>query len=97
MVARIECVYKGIKEVKAGSFITNEGQTVEYKGGYKIIFDQVINNIPKETELKIDKNIALNIIPTFKPYDKIVITFDIVIFGNNNVSVKINSVEKLKI
>ena len=97
MISRLECVYKGIKEVKAGSFVNSNGQNIEYKGGYKIVFDQVINNIPKETELKIDKNIALNIIPTFKPYDKIVITFDIVVFGNNNISIKINSVEKLKI
>lgn len=90
----IEGVYKAVKEVKSGSFVNEKGETINYKGGYKLIFDQNLNGIPKETELKIDKEIALNIQPSFKPYDRIVINFDVLIYGNNNVSIKILSVEK---
>lgn len=94
MKSAIEGIYKGIKETKAGSFINTQGQTINYNGSYKIIFDQLINGIPKETELKITKEIAMNIMPNCKPYDKIVINLDITIYGNNNISVKVVSIEK---
>lgn len=94
MKSAIEGIYKGIRETKAGSFINTQGQTINYNGSYKIIFDQLINGIPKETDLKITKEIAMNIMPNCKPYDKIVINLDITIYGNNNISVKVVSIEK---
>lgn len=94
MKCAIEVVYKGIREIKAGSFINSNGENVNYNGSYKIIFDQNINGMPKETELKLNKETALNILPTCKPYDKIVINLDITIYGNNNVAVKVVSIEK---
>lgn len=94
MKCSIEGIYKGIRETKAGSFINTQGQTINYNGSYKIIFDQPINGIPKETDLKITKEIAVNIMPNCKPYDKIVINLDITIYGNNNISVKVVSIEK---
>lgn len=94
MKTAIEGVYKGVKEIKAGSFINSDGQNINYKGSYKIIFDQLINGIPKETDLKITKEIALNVSPICKPYDKIVINLDITIYGNNNISVRVVSIEK---
>lgn len=94
MKTAIEVIYKGVKEVKAGSFINDRGQKVDYKGSYKIIFDQSINSIPKECSLKISKELATNILPNLKPYDKIVINIDIVIFDNSNISVTVCNVEK---
>lgn len=90
----LEGIYKGVKEIKAGSFVNSNGQNVNYNGSYKIIFDQLINGIPKETDLKISKEIAVNITPNCKPYDKIVLNLDITIYGNNNISVKVVSIEK---
>ena len=90
----IDGVYKGVKETKAGSFNDINGNLINYKGSFKIIFDQVINGLPKETELKVDKDIALNISTLCKPYEKIVIQLDITIYGNNNISVKVVSIEK---
>ena len=49
MKTAIEALYKGIKETKAGSFINNNGETINYNGSYKLIFDQIINDRPKET------------------------------------------------
>lgn len=94
MKTAIEGLYKGIRETKAGSFINTNGQTINYNGSYKIIFDQLINGIPKETELKITKEIAMNLMPNSKLYDKIVINLDITIYGNNNIAVKVVSIEK---
>lgn len=94
MKTAIEGIYKGIREVKSGSFINPNGQTINYNGSYKIIFDQLINGIPKETELKITKEIAMNLMPNLKPYDKIVLNLDMTIYGNNNIAVKVVSIEK---
>lgn len=94
MKTAIECIYKGIKETKAGSFVNSYGQTINYNGSYKIVFDQLIKGLPKETELKIAKDIAINLIPNLKAYDRIVINLDITIYGNNNIAVKIVSIEK---
>lgn len=90
----IEGLYKGVKEIKAGSFVNSNGENISYNGSYKLIFDQNINGIPKETELKISKDIAVNILPNYKPYDKIVINLDVIIYNNNNIAVKVLSVEK---
>lgn len=94
MKCAIEGIYKGIRETKAGSFVNNNGQTINYNGSYKIIFDQLLNGMPKETELKISKEIAVNLLPNAKPYDKIVINLDVTIYGNNNIAVKVVSIEK---
>lgn len=90
----IEGIYKGVKEIKAGSFINSKGQNIKYSDSYKLIFDQIVNSIPKECDLKISKDIALNVIPNLKAYDKIVINLDVTIYGNNNVAVKVVSIEK---
>ena len=94
MKTAIECIYKGIKETKAGSFINSNGQTITYNGSYKIIFDQLIKGLPKETELKIAKELAINLIPNLKAYDRVVLNLDITIYGNNNIAVKVVSIEK---
>lgn len=94
MVYVIEGIYKGIKENKAGSFTNDKGQIINYNDSYKIRFDQLISGTPKETELKIKKELALNISKNLNPYDKILLKLDVVIYGNNNISAIIESVEK---
>lgn len=94
MKTAIQGVYKGVREVKGGSFIDNNGNTIKYDNFYKIIFDQVVNGMPKETVLKISKDIALNITPVFKPYDNIVINLDIAIYNNRDIVIKVVSIEK---
>lgn len=95
MKTAIQCVYKGVREVKAGSFINSNGEKIEYKNSYKLVVDQLINGIPKETDLKVSREIAINIMPNFKPYDKIVVNLDIIVYSNNNVAVTVVSVEKI--
>ena len=95
MVCELECVYKGIKETKGGSFLNEKGETINYNDYYKIRFDQIISGLPKETEIKITKELALNIAKNLQIYDKIVIKFNIIIYNSKTIRVKIDNIKKI--
>lgn len=95
MIAKLECVYKGINEHKAGSFTNDEGKTIKFNDFYTIRFDQIIKGLPKETEVKIDKSLALNIAKNFNLYDKIIISFNIIYYNRKNIIITINNIEKI--
>lgn len=95
MITQLECVYKGIKEIKAGSFKNENGDTIHYPDSYRIRFDQIIAGLPKETETKITKELALNIAKNLQIYDKIVITFNVIIYNPNTIRISINNVKKI--
>ena len=95
MVCELECVYKGIKEIKGGSFINEKGETINYKDTYRIRFDQIIGGLPKETEIKITKELALNIAKNLQIYDKIVINFNIIIYNSKTIRVNIDNIKKI--
>lgn len=94
MVTSQEVKFKGIKCVPAGSFTNEKGQQINYKETYRIIFDQIINGLPKETFLKIPKEHALNIGQNFKLYDDVIITFNVIIYSSNNISVTLKDIRK---
>ena len=53
MVCSLECVYKGINEIKAGSFKDKDtGELISYPDIYRIRFDQILSGLPKETEFR---------------------------------------------
>lgn len=93
MKCALLCKYKGVKHIQAGSFII-DGVEKSYKESYKLIFDQIFNDIPKECSLKIKKELALNISANCKPYDNIVINLDIDIYDNSNIRLNVVSIEK---
>ena len=95
MVCSLECVYKGIKEIKGGTFQNDKGQTINYKDSYRIRFDQIIAGLPKETEIKITKELALNLARNLQIYDKIVITFNVIIYNPNTIRINVTNVKKL--
>lgn len=95
MVSELECVYKGIKEIKAGTFKNENGETINYSDSYRVRFDQIIGGLPKETELKITKELALNLAKNLQIYDKIVINFNIIIYNSNAIRIKINNIKKI--
>lgn len=95
MVSNLECVYKGIKEIKGGTFTNEKGETINYKESYRIRFDQIIAGLPKETELKITKELALNIAKNLQLYDKIVITFNVTIYNSNTIRIIVNNIKKI--
>lgn len=95
MVSELQCIYKGIREVKAGSFQNENGETINYKESYRLRFDQTIGGLPKETELKITKELALNLAKNLQLYDKIVINFNIIVYNSSSIRVNINNVRKI--
>lgn len=95
MVSELECVYKGIKEIKGGSFLNEKGETINYNDTYRIRFDQILSGLPKETEIKITKELALNLARNLQIYDKIVIKFNIIIYNSKTIRVNIDSVKKI--
>ena len=95
MTSQLECIYKGIREIKAGEFINTNGEKIKYNEYYKLRFDQIINGLPKETEIKIKKELALNVVKNFNIYDKIVITFNILFYNNNRVIIEVKDIKKI--
>lgn len=95
MTSQLECIYKGIKEIKAGEFINDKGEKIKYNDYYKLRFDQIINGLPKETEIKVKKELAFNVVKNFNVYDKIVITFNILFYNNNRVIIDVKDVKKI--
>lgn len=94
MVCELEAKYKGIKEIKAGSFTNKDGKLINYKDSYKMLFDQILDGLPKETEIKITKEIALNLAKNLNIYDNIVIKFSVVYYNANNIKFSVISVIK---
>ena len=95
MICDLECVYKGIKEIKSGTFQNAKGETINYKDSYRIRFDQIISGLPKETEIKITKELALNLARNLQIYDKIVITFNVIIYNPNTIRISVSNVKKI--
>ena len=97
MKCALECYFKGIREIPAGSFINSNGKEVKYDKFYKIRFDYLAsNNLCVERELKIPSNIALSFEQNYhlKIYDKIVINLNIDFLANSHLVSKVISVEK---
>lgn len=95
MKAELECVYRGIKEIPEGSFTNDKGDIIKYSKHYKINIDQIINGLPVETLLSISQEKALNCAKILTLYDKIVITFNIIIYNKSNITYKIDNIRKL--
>lgn len=95
MKSSLECVYKGIEEYKGGSFLSPDGKEISYNAYYKLRFDQILNGLPKETSIRISKELALNTAKYFTLYDKIVINFNIIIYTSKNIICKITDIKKI--
>ncbi len=94
MVCELEAKYKGIRERKAGSFTSKQGNVINYPDSYMLIFDQIIDGLPKQCEIKITKEIALNLAKNLNIYDNIVIKFSIIYYTAINIKISVVSVIK---
>lgn len=84
MKAQLDCIYKGIREVPKGSFTNEKGENINYNDRYYIRFDQIVKGLPAETEIRVTKEQGLNIARQFTLYDKIIITFNVIIGRKQN-------------
>ena len=94
MICVLEAKYKGIREIKAGSFINHDGKTIKYPEGYRLLFDQIVDGLPKQCEIKISKEVALNLVKNLNIYDNIVIKFSVIYLTAINIRISVVSVTK---
>lgn len=93
MIAKIEnVVYKGIKEIKAGSFTDENGISHQYGDSYKLRYEDIYKGLPTIFEIKCSKEQALNIARMRKINDKITINFNVDLFPNGNMRCTINNI-----
>lgn len=93
MNAKIEnVVYKGIKEIKAGSFTGEDGVVHQYGDSYKLRYEDIYKGLPTIFEIKCSKEQALNIARMRKIGDKITINFNVDLFPNGNMRCTINNI-----
>lgn len=85
MKCKGEFVYKSIEKRDGGSFTNDKGQAVNYDMAYVLKVDELLDNSIYERKLKIDKNntVLLNKLQNIKPYDKIMLLCDVVLYGSN--------------
>lgn len=86
-----DCIFKGIEEKKAIEFTNSAGSTVSIPEHFKINVDEIYEGRCITRQLRINREIALNVSKNFKLYDPIIISLD-VYFVNNNLAYKISNV-----
>ena len=85
MKCKGEFVFKSVEKREGGSFTNQQGQAVQYDMAYVLKVDETNDEGIFERKLKIDKanTVLLNKLRNFKPYDKIILICDVVLYGAN--------------
>lgn len=79
-------VFKSISKRDGGSFTNEKGQVVNYDGSYIIQCDDNVNGkvIERLFKFPINNNELFKKLENLKVYSKILINFDIVLYGNGS-------------
>lgn len=85
MKCKGEFVFKSVEKRDGGSFTNDKGQAVNYDMAYVLKVDELTQNGIYERKLKIDKanSVLLNKLQSLKPYEKINLICDVVLYGAN--------------
>lgn len=85
MKCKGEFVFKSVEKRDGGSFTNDKGQAVNYDMAYILKVDELTSEGIYERKLKIDKanSVLLSKLQNFKPYDKIILVCDVVLYGAN--------------
>ena len=85
MQCKGEFVFKSLEKRDAGTFKNSAGQDINYDMAYVLKVDESTYNGIFERKLKVDKEntTLLNKVKNLKPYDKIFLICDIVMYGSN--------------
>lgn len=85
MKCKGEFVYKSVEKREGGSFTNEKGEAVSYDMAYILKVDEITQDGIYERKLKVDKNntVLLNKLQNIKPYDKIYLICDVVLYGAN--------------
>lgn len=85
MKCKGEFVYKGIEERPAGEFINSQGRNIKYDSSYSLKVDEVTEKGIYDRKLKVskDNSVLLEQLKSKKPYDRILLECDVVMYGSN--------------
>lgn len=85
MRAKGEFVFKGLENKAGGEFVNDKGQNVKYGERYLLKVDEVVDNEINERKLKVDVNNTslVDALKKLKPYDKIVLECDVLLYQNS--------------
>ena len=92
MISKQEVIYKGIREIPAGSFTNEKGETINYKESYKFRFELIHNGLPQIFEIKCTKEFALNCAKNTKINDRLNVTFVFNIYPTGRITCNIQSI-----
>lgn len=95
MISKQEVIYKGIREIPAGTFTNEKGENINYKDSYRFRFEMIYNGLPQIFELKCTKEFAYNCAKNTKINDKLNVTFVFNIYPTGRINCTIQSIEKI--
>lgn len=80
-----EFVFKSVEKREGGSFTNDKGQSVNYDMAYILKVDELTQNGIYERKLKVDKanSVLFSKLQGLKPYDRINLICDVVLYGSN--------------
>lgn len=84
MKTKGQFTYKGISHVDAGTFVNAQGQSVDYKGSYKLQVDEITPEGIYERKIKIEEE-KLGLVQELMKlgaYDVIELEFDVTMYSS---------------
>ena len=83
MKCKGEFIFRGIERKDGGNFINEKGETISYKPSYRVKVDEQTESGLKERIFKIseEENQLINDFQTLDIYQKIIMTFDVALYG----------------
>lgn len=85
MRAKGNFVFKGLDKRAGGEFTNDKGQAIKYDESFVLKVDELVDGSINERKLKINVNntTLLNELNKLKPYDKIDLECDVVLYQNS--------------
>ena len=80
MYCKGKVMYKGIEKREGGTFVNNNGQSIDYNSSYVVKFDEIIENKINERKLKFSTNNKklFDKFNEISPYTPVDITCDVI-------------------
>lgn len=85
MKSTAKLIFKGIEKREGGEFTNEKGQKIKYDSSYVLKADEQTDNGIYERRFKIPStnSVLVDLLKAKKPYEEIIVNFDIQMYGNN--------------
>lgn len=84
MKCKGEFIFKSISKVEAGEFKNSNGDIIKFDSSYKVLLDSWRDDKVYEFKIKLneDSKELIQKFKTLRPYQQIIIEFDVLIYNN---------------